>query len=185
MDIDFTNPENIVFLAIVLVLVIIVCSTLLLLFIKIWKGISSVFKRLFNIEDKKGKFRQASNNAQPSIDSLEGEINSERTMQRIMGGSLIQNSGSRKKKKKTDEDTDKSYAEKEKKSISDGLNRLKNSDGNKETLESKMPSRMEVQPEDDKYKEIKVSRAKRFPTDGAKPAGFAAARGRRTPVKKI
>jgi hypothetical protein len=166
-DIDFTNRDNLLFLVIASLLILIVLVTITLLIVKFVIIIRNLTRKIFGIKKNKSQLNKKTN-----IDTQ--VVNGEVAQQKIMGGNFIENALINNKKSSDDKndkinddheykkptvdvnfkigekkvegkiDPRDSYKEKESKSISDSLSKLTNGKNiNKDALGLKVPSRVE------------------------------------------
>jgi hypothetical protein len=164
-SIDFTNPDTLVFLAIIFVFALGVFLFFLFIAFKFFKGTK-----------KLSKGRPKINESQGTAMPLSYIPKEKEHFSNVGGGDFVKVPDAEDKKEEKQEYKQK-YAEKEQKDIAKGLSKLKaESILNKGTLESKMPSR-EAKQEEDNYKEIKIPVSKKFrseepdfvPAGGEKP----------------
>jgi len=177
-DIDFTNPDNLVFFAIFLVTVIIVLFIIGWIFAGIVRMIRRLIVHLFNIEVKKPKFDKKStewlhkeevSTLQPKVAPVESagpskEEPKEKTEEAVTMPqpklAPIEFAAPLKKEAAPKKKPEEGYKEKEQKTIKEGLAKLKaEGRAEEETLESKMPSREEKTEEEkeaEKFEPIKI-----------------------------
>lgn len=154
MFIDFKNPDNLLFLAILVICIIIFFVFLFLLLLMITKAL----RKLFRKAPESKKLIEASSGVDlQKFKTAEFEV--------LNNVNLDQ-----KKPEEKPQDIVKSQQEKDQKEIAESLGSLKSKDskGN-ETLESKMPSRTEETPEDDYHQAIKIPRSRKFIPTAAAP----------------
>lgn len=182
-NIDFTNRDNIIFLFIFLVIVLIIFVIIITVIAKIIKAIKLVVINTFNLDAKKPKFDQGGGAGWPhQSQGTTGANNMTKT--KIAGGDSIKSLDEEKKSGEQAIDVEKAKEEKTKKGILARLLKLKSANSaNKNTLESKMPSRVE-KPEDDFYKGIKVPQSSDFIAKQDKENAVAAKGGSRTSKKE-
>jgi hypothetical protein len=164
-DIDFTNPDNLLFLSIFLVLFIIVVIVFVVTLAKIIKIIRKAIIRIFNIGVKTPKSGSKDEGADLEVVVKELEQSKEERAkiegQKIVGGDFIRKFDSDEKKSEEGKNKVKSREEKTEKEIAEGLSALKSeSSAEGGTLESKMPSTSENQPSEGGAGEIKIPKAK-------------------------
>jgi hypothetical protein len=179
-NINFTDPENLLFLAIVFILGIIFLSTLFFILAKVGRAIRGLFSNLFNIEARRPNFAQPAGGDRTDREPRENKnLTGSPAEKNISRSAAINFSSSDKKPEEEVRDAKKSYAEKEEKGIAESLSKLKVGNGeDKQTLESKMPPRLENQ-EDNSNQTIKIPRSRRFPASSAQPLGLTGARDER------
>jgi len=161
-NIDFANTDTILFLSIFIIIAIIILLVFFVIIAKIIKFIKRSVVSVFNIDVKQTKSGQKES-AGWSQQSQDNKEVSSLPKQNFFGGDSTANFNAGKKdSEKEKKETVESYKEKEEKSISDSLGKLKVGNSVKEdTLESKMPSRQREGAADDNV-EIKIPRAERF-----------------------
>ena len=129
---------------------------------KIIKLIKRAVVSVFNIDVKQIKSGQKESAGWSQQSQDNKEINSLPKQNFFGGDSTVNFNAGKEDSEEKKKETVESYKEKEEKSISDSLRKLKVADGVEEdTLESKMPSRQSEGAVDDNAK-IKIPRAKRF-----------------------
>ena len=174
-NINFVNTDNLFFLGICLfiaIIILVVCIIILVKTIKITKKATSKF---FNIDFNKFKINKNENIDQSSKTENDVEVKDIDTSprQKPTGGNFISNfSVNKKQSDGKQKDAAKAYKDKEAKSISEHLNKLKvdEDENNKDTLASKMPSREVKTEEDARHEKIKIAVPKHFT-----PSGMASA----------
>lgn len=160
--IDFRNPENILFFAIIFVIVLLVLITIIFVIYKISKAIRNFFVRFKSNQAEK---RIASVDKGEDLNVVVKELIKSKTERAIAQGQKIVTATTSGPIKGAKEDVVKkndkeSFKESEQKKIEEGLNRIKAGEpGEEDTLEAKMPSRSNQ--EEDKFKEIKIPVSKR------------------------
>lgn len=164
-NIDFTSPDNILFLSIFLVLFIIVLVIFFVILKKIVRMIRGLITRVFNVGAKKAKTEQNDRGADLEVVVSELEKSKEERAKieaiKIAGGDFIRKPDTGEKKEQEEKKTVESQKEKTEKQIEEGLSSLKaESTAEEGTLESKMPSTEENQPKEEGVEEIKIPRAK-------------------------
>lgn len=143
-NINFANRDNLIFLAIVFVLVIIIFSLFLFIASRIIKRIKKIFSGPSHRRTKKSE-AGPEKNIQQQID-MPAQDSSRRveSFGNVGGGSATVN---KKETKETKEDArqenKQKFEAKEQKEISEGLSKLKTASLGEATMESKMPSREE------------------------------------------
>jgi hypothetical protein len=137
-NINLTSPENIIFLAIISVLIIIVLFIFLFVFVKIIKIIRKLIKAVFSaIKKPKLKQKVAADLPKKQAQNKIDPINMPR--EKNTGGYFIKTSAV-ENKKEAEKEKKQIYKEKEGKAISKDLNRLKaEGHAGEATLESKLP----------------------------------------------
>jgi hypothetical protein len=177
-NIDFTNADNLWFLAIFLVIAIIILVVIITIIVEIINVTKKATKKIFNINVKRFRFNKKQYLNQSIRTQISGGIkNIDITpKQNPAGGGLVNNFSTGKKEPEgKQKDAVKIYKEKEEKSISEHLGKLKVDQGEKkDTLESKMPSRSEKKEEGNNRERIKIAVPKHFSTSGMASADFLA-----------
>ena len=153
-NIDFVNADNLLFLAIFLILVIIVFAIVLFIFAKIIKVIRGILKM-----EPKSVLNENQNQPENFLKEEQKIIGLPK--QRIMGGDFIKSSNSAEEKIEAKIDVKKAEEAREKAKISEQLNKFKgdNSPDQGDALASKMPMREEYK--DDNFQKIKIPVAKK------------------------
>lgn len=162
-NINLANTDNLLFLSIFLVIVIIVFVVVIIVIAKIIKAVRGWIMRAFNVDAKKPKFNQGNN-----TDWLHQSQNVRETVSapksNVSGGDFARNPVGEKKsgaEKLSEVDIAKGKEDKTKKDVAERLAKLKSANpANEDTLESKMPSRVE-KPEDNYAKGLKALTKKR------------------------
>ncbi len=170
-NVDFKNPDNLAFLVISSVIVIIVLVILVVIIVNALSLARRTAVKMFNINIKKINLKKVKKeNSSPWSEAI-GEIRGGDSLpkQKNEGGNITNNFSTEKKEEvEKQKDAVKTFKEKEEKSISEHLGKLKvDKDGDeKDTLASKMPSREDKTEEDDKHAKIKIQVPKHFTTSG-------------------
>ena len=152
-NIDFTNKENLLFLAVVLIIAVIVLAIIFLVLYEIIKIIRKLIRKIFGIEAKKPKLNKK------DTDWLHDQTIAPK--HKIIDAGFTSNFNTGEKKENF-KDQKQNFDEKEKKDIAEGLSKLKISESKeKDTLSSKMPSRSENQQKDE-HEKIEIPKTKRF-----------------------
>jgi hypothetical protein len=156
-NINFTDPENLLFLAIVFILIIVVLSVIFLILMNLAKAVKRMFVNMPSVKIQKPGLEEAPTKSQNNF--IEGSESSHKDF-RIMGGDFISNFKISDKKNKEQE----SPEVKKQKSIAGSLASLKShsTKEEKETLQTKMPSRTEGEQEKDGEDKIKIARPNKF-----------------------
>jgi len=166
-SIDFINTDNLIFLSIIFVVFLAALLVFLFILSKIVKIIKKAIIRMFNIDVKRPNFDRKEVISQ-SQSSREESSSGNMAPQKIIAIEHI-NKG-HENNEKAEQDVVKTYKEKEEKSIKEHLDELKTVETEeKETLDSKMPSRSENQ-EEDGNKEIKIP-VPEYPSTRPQPTG--------------
>jgi len=172
--IDFTKPDNLIFLFIFLVIFIIVFLVFLFILIKIVKEIKKIIRDFLKIETTKPEPEQPEK--KESADWLKGQLSGNEEpvgapRQKISGADFIQNFNSGKETPEEEKDIVKIQRAKEQKDVAEGLSKLKSgSSAGQSTVESKMPSRGGDQDQEDNSRQkIIIPRAKRFQGGSSAP----------------
>ena len=169
-NIDFTKPDNLIFLCVIFVLAIFVLFLIFFVLAKIIRVIKIFLKRVFKKGNEKSKFIQEENvvrrdnNSQTEEKLVKEPVGAQayKVANMDIERSLNFEGKNQNEVKKDAEEVDK---EKEEKSISESLSRLSRGEKEEdETLASKMPSRNNVEENDERQK-IKIPRVKRFVKD--------------------
>ncbi len=161
-NVNFTSKDSLWFLAVFFIIIVIMFAILAVVIIKVIKIFKTLIKKIFGINEKKAKVENNQNQKAKSIQEEQsatvnapvqkpaGDVNFKIGEKTVEGKS----------------DARETFKEKEGKSIAEHLNKLQtDKDGNKETLESKMPSRTgEKKEEGFSLGGIKIAKKKVFPT---------------------
>jgi hypothetical protein len=168
-DINFSNPDNLLFLFIVLIILGFIILVLVFLIVKILKMVKRVLIRLFHVEIKKTNISKEENSAQTS-QVQRGQETDVVPKQKFSGGLFTSNFGtSNKKVEEEDKKSVKFQREKSSKDIEEGLSGLKGDKGPAEgTVQASMPSRT-GEKEEDNFEAIKIP----TPRPRVSVAGFA------------
>lgn len=171
-NIDFTNTDNLFFLGICLFIAIIVLMVCIIILIKTIKVTKKATSKIFNLEFIKPKISKDERADQllESENNMEAKDIDTSPRQKPTGGNFTSNfSVNKKQSDGKQKDAAKAYKEKEAKSISEHLSKLKvneEEEENKDTLASKMPSRVEKSEDDIKHEKIKIAVPKHFTISG-------------------
>jgi len=133
-NVNFLTPDNLLFLAIISVLVIIFISVI----IYILSAIGKAIKKLFGVKKEKEEIAKSAETGQIKEVQQMQSLNNVAQYKAVEESFINQNSAKEDVPEKDDKEK---YEEKEQKNIAEGLSRLKtvSLDG-KETISSKMPS---------------------------------------------
>ncbi|MCX6719497.1 MAG: hypothetical protein NTV36_00055 [Candidatus Staskawiczbacteria bacterium] len=160
-EIDFTRPDNLLFLVIVFVLVAFICLAILFVLAALIKAVKKLVFNIFDIDSRKPKLNQASN-----ADWVRARVQENNNpvgvpKYKVAGGELVQNFKV-KEEKVSEKNVKQSYSQKESKDIAEGLAGLKTADaGEEQSISSKMPSR-EADKKEDEHAQIQIPKARHF-----------------------
>jgi len=171
-DIDFTNTENLIFLAIFLVIASIIIWIVWVVVREFIIGIRRLIRVTFNLAVKKPKFDKKNSTAWLHKSEKTASPSEAPKSEFIKANPVINFEGVKMAPEEKKEDTVKSYEEKTEKDIAEELAKMKSAPGG---LEAKMPPREEKQPEGVIHEEIKIPTPQKFGQEvkQIQPVGFA------------
>jgi hypothetical protein len=161
-NIDFSSTENIIFFCIIFILFLIIFCVVLFLLIKILKAIKNAVGSIFNLRQQNLTRQQKNKDSNLNINLYGKEGIDKNFAPKSSGEYFVASPVQAEKATKEKNDIAKLQKEKGQKDIEDALNVLKSGNSEeKETISSKMPSRVENQEIDD-HEKIKIPRPKIF-----------------------
>jgi len=160
-NIDFSAPDNLLFLSVVFVLALIIFVVVIIIILKIIKIIRHFFIKFFHLEAQKIKLDQKKTDWLSEKEFAERKEPAPRAKKPVVDFAV--SVGSFEKNKEEVKDSIQVRKEKDTKDIVQELNQLKSKDSHgQETLDSKMSSRNENEPEDSSREKIEIPRPKRL-----------------------